>query len=205
MSDKLVKREEFNNYNLILLERNGAHILFLAISINFEFEDTAGQTWSTAGKQKFMQGWERAIESKWNSSNLYTSPKKGAVAFRVNVIPFLENSAATSKWTLTISKIKPGGFATSSVSDGFVWNSSVGDSEDLNPVSKGGSMGQRAAVHEFGHMIGLDDEYPDSALFPSWYPPANHTDTDSIMHSGEVIRVRHLAEFREWTKSALGE
>ncbi len=33
------------------------------------------------------------------------------------------------------------------------------DSEDLVPVNKGAKTPQRGAVHEFGHMLGLDDEY----------------------------------------------
>lgn len=64
------------------------------------------------------------------------------------------------------------------------------DSEDLNPVNKGGPQSQRGAVHEFGHMLGLDDEYP--AASP-------HTgDKASVMNSSEAVRPRHNDTMRSW-------
>lgn len=60
-----------------------------------------------------------------------------------------------------------------------------------------GLVGVSATVraHEFGHQIGLFDEYPGGACHPS----RTHADVPaSIMSSGSRVYPRHVQEFHEW-------
>ncbi|RPD85374.1 hypothetical protein [Luteimonas sp. 100069] len=63
----------------------------------------------------------------------------------------------SENWSIEVVKIDAGGFSQSYVVPGQ--NTGRFDSEDVNPVSKGASDPQVGAAHEFGHMIGLPDEY----------------------------------------------
>lgn len=199
---QIVKSEDRNNYDLYMVKTASCHVVVLTMSISFIFHSGlfGGTPWgSEAEKRKFMQDWCRAVETTWSLPNLYTSPKHGQVIFVVKISPYFGWTPGT-EWTLKIKKIEDGAFRTSWVRDGRVFNTSRGDSEDLDPVNKGATMPQRAAVHEFGHMLGLDDEYPDAN------PGGTHVgDKDSIMHSGEAVRRRHHEEFRKWTKAYFGE
>ena len=60
------------------------------------------------------------------------------------------------------------------------------DSNDLTPKA----TGQIAEVHEFGHMIGLPDEYHATS--------AQYGDSRSAMHAGTVVRNRHYSDFVTW-------
>lgn len=70
---------------------------------------------------------------------------------------------------------------------------------------------QTTVAHEFGHMLGLGDEYPDAAsdvgkpaahstlaerLIPGQQPILKHHD-ESIMSAGEDVRPPHYATFLE--------
>lgn len=96
-------------------------------------------------------------------------------------------------WEITVTKIKSGSFRTSyvAIKSGQV----ILDSEDLTPVSKGAKTPQRGAVHEFGHMLGLDDEYLKGSKHVH--------DKPSIMHSSEVIRPRHNSTIIKWLNNAI--
>jgi hypothetical protein len=52
-------------------------------------------------------------------------------------------------------------------------------------------------AHEFGHLIGMYDEYPAGAVHPA---RAFADVRDSIMSSGATIYERHVEEFFEWFK-----
>jgi len=97
-------------------------------------------------------------------------------------------------WEVTVKKIPRGGWSGSWVRDGSV-NEVLLDSEDLTLVKKNAGQRQRGAVHEFGHMLGLDDEYPTGSLHAS--------DVTSIMHNGERIAGRHDAAFKTWLNAQL--
>jgi hypothetical protein len=64
------------------------------------------------------------------------------------------------------------------------------DSEDLNAATKGRGQNQRGAVHEFGHMLGLDDEYQSTSAHKADYP--------SILNRGETVNARHDDPPRTW-------
>lgn len=74
------------------------------------------------------------------------------------------------------------------------------DSEALTSASEGFSVGckkkQREAVHEFGHILGLDDdEYLVGIKYEKVY--------DSIMNRGESVLYRHTYLYMEWLEKVL--
>lgn len=69
------------------------------------------------------------------------------------------------------------------------------DSNDFNYVPKKGGGLQRGAVHEFGHMLGLADEYKVGTPYTN--------DINSIMNSGESVRNRHNAVYTKWLDKVL--
>lgn len=96
-------------------------------------------------------------------------------------------------WEITVTKIKPGTFRQSYVMPSM--NNVRLDSEDLTPVTKAAGYTQRGAVHEFGHMLGLDDVYTAKSK--------HHGDTPSIMHSSEFVRPRHNSQISVWLQHIL--
>ena len=60
-------------------------------------------------------------------------------------------------------------------------------------------------AHEFGHLIGMYDEYPEGAVHPL---RKSEDVPDSIMNRGARIYERHVAAFFEWlnqkAKPAIG-
>jgi hypothetical protein len=71
------------------------------------------------------------------------------------------------------------------------------DSEDLTLVRKGHGQRQRGVVHEFGHMLGINDEYISSSTYK--------TDYRSIMNRGESVKPRHDAVYMKWLDKKLKE
>jgi hypothetical protein len=100
-----------------------------------------------------------------------------------------------SHWNMNVTKV--GQFTTSSVygcGGGAFWNGKTTlDSLDFRPENKGGPHTQRGAVHEFGHMLGHRDEYPEAKVGLPW-----EADKDAVMNAGEQIRKRHYAMFAAW-------
>ena len=54
------------------------------------------------------------------------------------------------------------------------------------------------AAHEFGHMLGNPDEYPE----PDRCPDRVTTDDDSVMASGGTVHVRHVQRIADWISDA---
>jgi hypothetical protein len=63
----------------------------------------------------------------------------------------------------------------------------------------GVSLGVRA--HEFGHLIGMYDEYPAGACDPARRYTDEH---DSIMNSGSQVFERHFEDFKIWAEKKFG-
>lgn len=132
-----------------------------------------------------MKNWESEIQKAWGDRTLITLSKVNKVTLNFE-FQIQEGGWMFDHWEITVIKIKPGSFRTSYVvpSAGNV----MLDSEDLTPVSKAAGYTQRGAVHEFGHMLGLEDEYRASS--------PHSADIPSVMHSSETLRLRHDSQIR---------
>lgn len=99
-------------------------------------------------------------------------------------------------WEITVIKIPKGDFMRSSVNP-LLGNVSL-HSEDLTNVPKGraGQL-QAGAAHEFGHMLGLANDYKTGSKHAKDYA--------SIMHSGSSTRPRHDSTMIKWLDNTLKE
>jgi hypothetical protein len=61
-------------------------------------------------------------------------------------------------------------------------------------IPSGGTAPRETNVHEFGHLLGLADEYPDSDKGIRFYL----NDTKSLMHLGDEVKPRHYVFFADW-------
>jgi hypothetical protein len=167
----------------------GDYELLCFMKIQFFFEDSADASWTDAEKKNFMKDWEVAVKTSWGGRVVKTLPTSKKNVFLRFGFSIQEGGWMFDHWEITVTKIKAGTFRTSYVQAGM--GNVTLDSEDLTPTIKGDpSCTQRGAVHEFGHMLGIDDEYLAGG--------AHVGDTQSIMHSCETVSMRHNAGFVKW-------
>lgn len=181
-------------------EPDGTYTLELHMKIEFNFVDgTDGLNWTPEEKQAFMDGFVHEVEDAW-SGHSFTTDDGMEVTLEVHLDVSEQESGffgrirdfldPSEHYNVNVLRIPEGDFHRSSVGPGNVGNF---DSEDNRAINKGASMPQVASSHEFGHMIGLPDEYHPGHVHES--------DTDSIMHSGMEVRDRHLDIVGEWVEN----
>ena len=180
---------------------DGTYTLELDMAIDFNFVDGEnGLDWTPEEKQQFIEDYERVVLESWDGHTITTDDGQ-EVELSINLDinekrdgfagGFLERLDGQENWSVDILRIEEGGFSQSYVVPSR--NTGVFDSEDVNPVHKGASDPQVGAAHEFGHMIGLPDEYNGGP---------NIDDTDSLMHTGMDVRERHLDLLETWVEDA---
>lgn len=168
----------------------GDYELLCFMKLQFFFENSSDAAWTDTEKSKFMKDWEIAVKTAWSGHVIKTLPVSKKKVFLRFDFSIQEGGWMFDHWEITVTKIKAGSFRTSYVQPGL--GNVTLDSEDLVPVTKAPGSGckQRGAVHEFGHMLGIDDEYLKSSPHVG--------DTQSIMHSCEVVSMRHNDGFVKW-------
>lgn len=161
--------------------------------------------WTKDDKKAFMSSMRSLIYWTWSDKHRITTASVVPAVTDYGVIVdvrLVEDMSvfSHSHWNLDVKKVDA--FDRSGVygeGGGFAWNGKGEfDSQDVVSVPKaGGRTTQRAVVHEFGHMIGLRDEYPDRTGAPEDNPNWL-TDIQSVMNGGEMVRDRHYAMFADW-------
>ena len=190
--------------------RTGRGVMVVSVICSLTFRNgtaTSGGatlTWTQAEKTGFMNSLRSQVNQVWSEKHRISTRSTVPAVTDFGVMfdaRVSENLSVFSHSHWNIAVVKVDSFNTSSVDvggGGFAWNGSANlDSSDVNCVAKGGPVPQRATVHEFGHMMGLRDEYRNAAGAaednPNWL-----TDLGSVMNVGESIRDRHYAMFADW-------
>jgi hypothetical protein len=200
-------------YDLALypeMGRAGRGVLVVTVIGDMTFQNgtasSGGATlnWNGAEKTSFISNSASAIAAVWDEKHRLTTTSTTPPITDIGVIFDIKLHEGRgffdhNHWDLTVTKVDQ--FATSSVDptvSSFITDGVANlDSQDTTGVNKGGSMRQRAIVHEFGHMIGYRDEYRNAAGGAEDNP--NHlADRDAVMNTGEVVRARHYVFFAEW-------
>ena len=162
--------------------------------------------WDGASRQRFLSNYSSTVCNVWdNKHRIVTASTTPAVR---DIGVFFKLDLVVREWYLhehwEVEVVRTDEFAQSSVTP-FLGNVDL-DSQDATGVCKRSATltvgrassvvclhEQRGAAHEFGHMLGLRDEYPEARDNLNWTG-----DAASIMHSGEEVRPRHYAIFADW-------
>lgn len=175
---------------------NKNYVLVVYMTIQFLFHDTTGFVWNQSEKRQFVTTFETSIKAAWgNNRTIRTLPSGKVVKMDIRFNSWIEGWTWSEHWEVHVKKIKPGSFNRSFVRPGA--REAHLDSEDVNIIRKQGGGRQRAIVHEFGHMLGLPDEYKAGSTHQS--------DSHSIMHGGEQLRARHNTPYGNWLDNVLKE
>lgn len=179
----------------LIRKDGGDYIMEIYMKVQFDWVDgdaskfasAADARWTEAEKKTFMTDWHTAVRGFWSGGSAGTLSN----GRQVRVVLALEVQDGGFMWDhfeVEVTKIPSTDFKTSSVSHHVFGPDVRLDSNDLAPKPSG----QIAAVHEFGHMLGLPDEYHSTS--------AHSADNGSIMHGGTTARPRHFAEFLKWAE-----
>jgi hypothetical protein len=203
-----------DTYDLALYEEMGSGgaraVLEVTMIIRFDFRGT----WTAAAKTKFMTDASTEIEKAWSEKHQIvtanpTPPAKVAgVIFDVQTNEWDGPSTAHSHWTVKVHDSSTA-FRTEPGGGGLATNGqAVWDNTAFKPVltytAKNFKLTtmHRPGIHEFGHMLGLRDEYSYNPSDP-WDDPNLHAafwfgDWGSIMNCGETIMPRHYTILADW-------
>ncbi|MCB9763037.1 MAG: LysM peptidoglycan-binding domain-containing protein [Alphaproteobacteria bacterium] len=192
----------------------------------FNDDEIGDFLWSDEEKDKWREDFLREVHDHWSGQHALRcqEPDDGLVNLprwtqlkadaEVNAV----EDEANPHFTVEVERIPVGDFETSWVQtpDRDAAGDVTGpghakfDSNDMTPVHKAsGSAGaqQTPAVHEFGHMLGLQDEYP-SASRPSGTNTrqgsqvGNGNNDDRIMSGGDLIDQDHYESIKQALNAA---
>ncbi len=177
-------------YDLYLVEDGTKNLtLIIFMKIQFNFKDSKNLVWTNYEKIKFVTTFETEINAAWGKSRLIkTLPSGKSIFIDFRFESLIDKWSVTEHWEINVTKIAVGSFRQSSINP--ILGTGDLDSEDVSLVGKGHGMFQRGIVHEFGHMLGHDDEYQTSSKYAKDYK--------SVMNSGESILKRHDSAYIGW-------
>lgn len=183
-------------YDLYLYKISTGNLrLEVSMKIQFYFKDSGTNVWTPAQKTTFVKNWKSEIKKIWCNRVIKILPSGKKVHLDLDFDTQI-GGRMLDHWEITVTRIPKGDFMRSSVNP-LLGNVSL-DSEDLTNVPKGcaGQL-QTGAAHEFGHMLGLADEYITGSK--------HIIDCASIMHSGSSTRPRHDSTMIKWLDKTLKE
>lgn len=189
------------SYRLTLypeMGRSDRSVLVIRMTLQFQFQNGSGGAWTQGEKEGFAHGFVDSVIAVWTERFRITTTSTVPAQNCRNVgvvfeFPyFIDGWHTDDDFELSITKVPTNATEQTSACQYSLGNTTL-DSNDLTLQHKGSGRSQRDAVHEFGHMLGLRDEYVVANDNP------HHTgDLDSVMNFGETVRERHYAPFAQW-------
>jgi hypothetical protein len=183
-------------YNLYLAKNSTSnYILIVFMKVQFFFRNGVDTKWTDSEKNIYVQQWKSSICSAWGNNRVIKTLADGKTVtvdfrFKTQIGGFM-----LDHWEITVTKIPAGQFLQSYIQP-KIKNVTL-DSEDISLTQKGFNQKQRGAVHEFGHMLGLEDEYQDTSNYSTQY--------SSVMNRGEMINLRHDTFYLQWLDKVLNK
>ena len=168
--------------------------------------------WTAAEKKKWQASFIALIEGRWGGKYHFVHPDMPTVTVYVDVE--VEHADAGWHYEANVTKIPKGKMEISSVQNFVDPSKTVPgrlkaklDSEDLAWADKGVTDKQKGGVHEYGHMVGLDDEYPVDGAIAHATMVRDALGTvllegkfNDIMSSGNQIKKQHYVTFLQALK-----
>lgn len=174
-------------------QSNEAMLITVALSVFFRFIPNGADqsiTWAQAERDSFGREWLRQIQGIWDRQN-HTSYRGFNVS--LGFICDIRQEDENSQWQANVMKLKSrAAFRTSAVCLNCYADDYDAKFDSNDDVEKPGGRRQTAMIHEFGHMLGLADEYKSDST--------HYEDKNSVMNLGAEVRDRHLAHFVNWAK-----
>jgi hypothetical protein len=191
-------------YDLSLIQMpNGHYELRLFMKLQFFFKDDGINRWLKADKQKFITNWESRVRKIWDGHVLKllsnSKPVRLKLDFQIQI-----DGIMFDHWEITVKKVPAGAVFRSFVRPGMkdVTLTENDNGVTVRKVRKVGGFQQITSAHEFGHMIGLDDEY--GPLFGG-AQGVHNSDFNSVMNIGSKVKKRHISELMAWLRKTLNK
>jgi hypothetical protein len=181
-------------------------VLVVSLRLQFKFrrtkpEDGLPYTWASGEKEAFVHDATLAIKRVWDDRfRITTSSTVPDKAFRdigVIVSPTIQIGGLSFEEDFEIKIKKVGGVGEDGSHINHKKRTGQLDNRGATPRSHttptGVQVYQTPVAHEFSHMLGLRDEYPEAKRNLNW-----PKDWGSILHSGDAVRPRHYVPFAMW-------